>query len=267
MRKIILMNCIGILLLSCLSENKEANFTVGTSHEVIKVGDKLKSEIEYIDDSVMHGVAKYYYYPTDVLSDEIEMRYGKKNGWHKHYRKDGTLESKTYFIKNIPNGKNIWYFNDGVNIEVENNWKDSIQYGQTKWLYNNGTIQTLSYSNLFGEVFYMVDYDSLGQKTHEEGFVFSPTLYTKNDGSKLPKNDILLIKVSVAELPNLYTTIKMGVLGEELKTLKIEDYTATYRNTFNEVGTYTLKTIGEIRESNGNLYKKDSITVDITVVD
>jgi antitoxin component YwqK of YwqJK toxin-antitoxin module len=237
----------------------------------------LQSEIHYINDTLMNGLAKYYYSPNpkNVLKDEINFIKGKKDGWYKHYRKDGTLESKTYFKNNTPDGENYWYYEDGIPKE-ETFWKKGKQYGAGKWYYKSGKLETFNVTDFYDRVIYVIQYDEQGNKIKEEGVTFSPKFvaeYTNDSiGSPIMENFVKVgkevsIKITVAEPPQTKTIIKMGELNKNnMKKLPIDNYnTAIYKTTFNESGTHTLITIGEIKDLNGSLIKRDSTAINIIV--
>lgn len=245
---------------------------------VIKDGEgNLQSEIHYINDTVMHGLVKYYYYPNpkNVLKDEIEYQYGKKEGWNKHYRKDGTLESRTHWKNDLPDGGNYWYYEDGKSRE-ETFWIKGQQYGSGKWYYQNGQLETFAVTDFDGKCSYLLKYDSLGNKIKEEGVVFSPkviAVYTSDttqspfidDGVKANKE--VVIKITVAQPPQTKTTIRMGELNKKMVELPVENYTAAYTQTFSEAGKYTLVIVGDIIDQQGNIVKHDSMTVDFNVIE
>ncbi|MFN8154893.1 MAG: hypothetical protein U0Y08_11440 [Bacteroidia bacterium] len=248
------------------------------SFVVIEDGEgNLKSEIHYINDTVMHGLAKYYYYPNpkNVLKDEIEYQNGRKEGWNKHYNKDGKLESKTHWKNDLPDGANYWYYEDGK-LKEETFWIKGQQYGSGKWFYKNGQLETFAVTDFYGKCLYLLNYDSLGKKINEEGVVFSPkfvTVHTSDttqtpildDGVKAKKE--ITIKITVAQPPQTKTTIRMGELNKKLIVLPVENSTATYTQTFNETGKHTLVILGEIKDQQGNIKKHDSTTVDLNVIE
>lgn len=249
------------------------------SFVVTKDGDgNLQSEINYINDTIMHGLAKYYYHPNpkNVLKDEIEFSHGVRAGWYKHYRKDGTLESKTYFKNNLPDGENYWYYENGKPKE-ETFWIKGKQYGAGKWYYKSGKLETFNVTDFYNSILYVIQYDEQGNKTKEDGVVFSlkfVAVYTSDstqtpivdDGVKANKE--IAIKTTVAQPPQTKTTIRMGELNKNnMMELPIKNYTATYKQTFAEAGKHTLVTVGEIKDLQGNLVKQDSTAVVINVIE
>lgn len=270
----VIIGILFILFFSCESRRLDDN-----SLKVTKDGNGfLQSEIHYINDTVMHGLAKYYYYPNpkNVLKDEIEFNHGIKEGWYKHYRKAGTMESKTFFKNNIPDGENYWYYENGK-IQSESFWSNNKQYGNTVLYYINGQMKHYYASDFFDNTLYVIKWDSLGNKIKEEGMVFSPKFLIayNNDSPQSPILDNILkvdkeiiIKITVAQPPKTKTIIRMGELNNDrMVEMPIKNYTVNYRQTFTEIGKHTLVTVGEIKDLRGNLLKHDSILVKFNVIE
>jgi antitoxin component YwqK of YwqJK toxin-antitoxin module len=117
----------------------------------------IASEENYINDTILHGLAKYYYtdaHNKNVLKEEIEFKYGLKDGWHKTYRKDGTLESKSHWNNGLQNGMSYWYYENG-NIQSESFWLKNKQYGNTQIYYNNKFLENYYSVDYFGNTLYI----------------------------------------------------------------------------------------------------------------
>ncbi len=252
---------------------------IGNDSFVVTKDEKgnLQSEIQYINDTIMDGLAKYYYYPNpkNALKDEIEFKNGIKEGWYKHYRQDGTIESKTYFKNNIPNGDNYWYYEDGKPKE-ETFWLKGKQYGVGKWYHKNGKLETFNVTDFYGTAIYVIQYDEQGNKIKEDGVVYSPkfvAVYASDttqtpivdDGVKANKE--IAVKITVAQPPETKTTIRMGELNKNMITLPIENYTATYTQTFREKGKRTLVIAGEIKDLQGRTIKQDSTAIVLNIIE
>jgi len=176
----------------------------------------------------------------------------------------------------LPDGKSYRYHENGK-LKAETFWIRDKQYGDGYFYYSNGKLELYNCLESLGENIYVIKYDSLSNKIKEEGIIFSPNfvlLYT-SDSSQVPivkntikKNKEVDVKFTVAQPPQTKTTIRMGELNKRnMVELPIEVYTATYTQTYPKSGKYTLVTIGEIKDQNGNLIKRDSITTVIVVED
>ncbi len=268
----------GSVVLFCLNSCEHKR--IGKDSLVVtKDGNgNLQSEINYINDSIRHGLAKYYYYPNpkNVLKDEIEFNTGLKEGWHKHYREDGTIESKIHFKKNLPDGENYWYYENGQ-IKSESFWVNNKQYGNTKLYYMNGKIKHYYASDFFDNTLYVIKWDSLGSKITEEGVAFSPkfiVIYASDSTqTSIVDNTIkvgkeVIVKITVAQPPQTKTIIRMGELNKgNMIELPTKDYTAIYKDTFSEVGKHTLVTVGKITDLKGDVLKQDSTAIILNVIE
>lgn len=233
----------------------------------------LISEINYINDTVMDGLVKFYYpNSNNILEHVAEIINGKKNGYYKHYRQNATLESVTYYKNNLPEGNNTWFYENGIKKE-ETYWTEGKQYGVGKWYYKNGKLETFSVLNFFSKCMYVIQYDSLGNKIKEEGLVYSPNFLTTyaNDTTQInlqkgiKANKEIVIKITVAQPPQTSTTIKIGELNKSNILYPIENYTVTYRRKFSKAGKYKLTIAGEIKDLQGKLLREGNSIISINV--
>jgi len=270
--KVIILVIFCSVIISCFHKRVD-----NESFVVTKDGDgNLQSEINYLNDKVMHGLAKYYYsIPENVLKDEIEFSKGIKDGWHKHYRHDGTLESKIHWKNNLEDGENFWYYSSGV-LEQKSFSIKGRQYGSGYFYYANGKTRLYNCFDSWGENMYVLKYDEQGNKIKEEGMVFSPqfvALYL-NDSMQTPisfhtikAGKEIAIKTTVAQPPHTNTIIRMGEMNKSMSELPIVNYTATLKQSFTKTGKHTLVTVGEMKDLKGNIVKQDTIYTEITVIE
>lgn len=253
-------------LLSC-SGNKNSDFS-GNHKVVVKdENGNLKHEISYLNDTLKHGRAKYYYYPTNIPKCEMNFNYGKKEGWQKYFREDGTLKSKTHFRENIQDGLTYWYFEDGKTVKEKSNWKKGKPYGDAFYYYRNGSLETFNSDDAFGDTFFVIKWDSLGNKIYEDGMVFSPQFLSNLSASKIKTNEPLILRITVANPPNTKSRIFMEIKGKTLQELDVIDNTAIFNTSFTSPGLYNLITVGELKDLQGKLINRDSITTEIEIID
>jgi len=270
LKKYFVYHSLLLCLWACKEHRDNESYKVSKDEE-----GNLQSEIHYISDSIIHGIAKYYYSrPANVLEDEFEYNNGKKDGWHKHYREDGTLESMVHYKNGLADGSDYRYYEDGIKIESEHYWQSGKNYGTSKWYYKNGQLELFNVTDFYGGVLYVIRFDEKGHKTNEQGVVFSPKylmFYTNDIALINIKNPVkrgkqITFIISVAEPPQTKTKISMGELNKnDMIELPIRNGLATYKNVFTETGNYTLIAVGEIKDLNGNLIKKDSSSINIIV--
>lgn len=271
-------SCFYILIIFTLSNISCKRVRVDNKSFIVEEDSNgnLVSEINFINDTIKHGLAKYYYnpLPANILEEEIEYNYGMMEGLYKHYRKDGTLESKTEFKNNIVDGENYWYYENGK-TRNESYWEKGKQYGGAKWYYSNGQLKSYIVLDYFGKRFYSIKWDSTGNKIKEDGEVFSKNFIAiySDDTSQTPiiensvmKNKNVITRITVAQPPQTKTVIRMGELNKNnLVELKINKFSANYVSLFSKSGEFNLVTVGVIKDLKGNTLKYDSIVTSITV--
>ena len=262
MRKILYL-LLFILFATCKQETDNKKFVVVKDEK-----GNVESEINYINDTLMHGLAKYYY-KNGNLKVETYYDSGLKNGWHRRYYEDGKIKSKISFKKGLLEGASQWYFPNGK-VSEEANWINNKPFGNSIFYYENGSVKTYNCFDFQEHNRYLIKYDINGQKIKEEGTVLGQLLYEVNLDS-IPVNKPWIVKVSVAVPPNTKVNVILGKLVKselkEITLLPVENNMVIYQETFLVKGKYTLITIGEIKDKQGFVLKRDSIRTDIIVVD
>lgn len=200
----------------------------------------------------LKGEAKYYYENGD-LSSIIQFQNKRKNGWESKFSSTGELSYKRY-------------------------WIDDKSYGDTFLYYPNGLPKHYNCFDSYGENFYVIKWDSLGNKIKEEGTVFSPDLVLSDTNGNLiltdsiNKNQHFTIQISVSNPPQTKQRLWVGELknGEEpsdLEEIEIKNNAALHPYYFIESGVRTLFIKGEIINLNGEVLIENRIGVSFTVVD
>ncbi len=229
------------------------------------------SIIQYSEDSLQNGIAKFYYKnPKGVLKEEIEYKNGKKNGFHKFFEPEGRLICQAEYKDNLLDGEDICFYKNGK-IEEKSFWVKGKQFGLSIWLSEDGRINTLNFIDFYGSPFYIIQDNEFDKTKSCLEMVFSHR-FMYNDNLNHSRYDVLtdaptVIKIAVAELPHKKTIIKMGEENKPLRKLDIENYTATFKHHFQEPGMYKLITVGEIYNPDGTLYKKDSLKTVVIAFD
>jgi hypothetical protein len=271
-------SCFYILIIFILSNISCKRVRVDNKSFIVEKDSNgnLISEINFLNDTIKHGLAKYYYnpIPANILEEEIEYNHGMMEGLYKHYRKDGTLESKTEFKNNIVDGENYWYYENGK-TRNESYWEKGKQYGGAKWYYSNGQLKSYIVLDYFGKHFYSIMWDSTGNKIKEDGEVFSKNFIAiySNDTSQTPiiensvmKNKNVITRITAAQPPQTKTVIRMGELNKNnMVELKINKFSADYVSLFPKSGKFNLVTVGVMKDLKGNTLKYDSIVTRIVV--
>jgi len=227
----------------------------------------VQSEIHYINDTTIHGIAKYYY-KNGKVKDEINYTNGLKNGIHKTYTREGLLESSIEFKNGIQDGNTYWYHENGK-LNSKSLWVNGKAFGDAYYYYDIGVLESYRSFDFEEHNRYLIKYDSSGLKIREEGTVLGQLLLD-GDFDSVPLNKNVAISISVATPPNTSTKVLLGEINADkivnTKELPIRNSEATYTITFNEEGKHKLVTAGELKDLKSNILKRDTIYTDITVI-
>ncbi|MBL4653227.1 MAG: hypothetical protein JKY53_10250 [Flavobacteriales bacterium] len=223
-------------------------------------------EINYINDTIKHGLARYYY-PNNVLKSEVSYNNGEKEGKCIYYYENGVLKSETFYKNDVPAGVSKKYYGDGKTLKSKTFWLEGKQFGEGEWYHKNGKLATYGSMDFYGNTLFVIDWDTLGNQTKYEGVVFSPEYYFSADTSGIKLNEELIIKIAVATPPKTKTILKMGWLDSDLQEMSIKDYMVTYSITVTNPEKFTLVTVGELYDLQGKLLQMDSVAMDIKVAE
>ena len=228
----------------------------------------IESEINYINDTVMDGIAKYYY-KRGVIKEEINYSEGLKDGLHTSYYRNGNIESKLQFKNGMREGNSEWYFPNG-RIKEKGIWLNNKAFGNAFFYHENGLLETFNSYDFSEHNRYLIKYDVNGKKIKEEGTVLGQFLLDGNFDA-IPLNKPMVAKVSVVVPPSSKVIVFVGELKKskliEVDTLPIQNNIAIYKQIFKEAGKHTLVTVGEMKDLKGNIVKQDTIYTEITVIE
>ncbi|HSZ71831.1 MAG TPA: hypothetical protein VK750_04085 [Cytophagaceae bacterium] len=254
------------LLFSCTEKKREYSLV---KKEYYSNG-KIKSIGQYINDSIKHGLVKYFY-PTGDLKFEIEFKNNIKHGWSKGYYLNGKIAVKSEFKNNLQNGYTYKYYSNG-NLKSKLFWIMGKSYGDGFYYYPNGQIELYNCTDFVNGCLYSLRYDSLGNKIKEDGIVFSPKFVTsyRNDSAIVGKE--YYAKITVAHPPGSRASIFIGdaVNDNKVKNLKeypIKENTVVYTKIYNSPGKYKWVVIGQLQDlQSGNIFKRDTLFSKIRVI-
>jgi antitoxin component YwqK of YwqJK toxin-antitoxin module len=252
------------ILFSCTQKRVD-----NKSYIITKDGlGNIQSEINYINDTIVNGTAKYYY-KNGKLNDEINYVNGLKNGIHKHYSEDGVLESVINFKNGLQDGYAYWYFKNGK-VESKSFWLKGKSFGDAYYYYSSGLLESYRSFDFQEHNRYLIKYDSNGLKIKEEGTVLGQLLLDA-DFNAVPLNKSVTLRISVATPPNTNTKVLLNEMKRDMlmnaKELIIKNSEAVYNLSFNEKGKYKFVTVGQIKDLKGNVVKQDTIYTDINVTE
>lgn len=261
MQRVILMVLIVLACSMCRQRVDNKSFVTTSDGN-----GNIESEIHYIDDTIKHGTAKYYY--TDgKLKGEINYKNGLMDGWYTGYRPDGTLLTKQHYKNGKQDGETYWYDNNGK-LEQESNWLNGKNFGDAYFYYPTGILESFRSYDFEGHVRYMIKYDSSGVKTREEGNILGQFL-SDTRFNNIPLGKTITAKISVANPPK--STVKVYLSGVFKDTvvhkmeMPVQDNMVLYEAKFKTPGKHTVVTVGELRNNETGLVKRDSIVTDFFV--
>ncbi len=142
-----------LYFLSC-SESGNEKQTVKIEKDKFGV---LISEISYLNDTLKHGIAKYYFYNSKQISREKNYDRGKLNGVEKYYYENGNLFYSKTWKQNKLHGKVI-NFRENGSKRSEEIFNEGIRLSYVSYL-ENGNKEFANYNDLNGDIFvkrYMV---------------------------------------------------------------------------------------------------------------
>jgi hypothetical protein len=108
---------------------------------------------------VFNGRIRFYDSVTNKLLAACDYRGGKKNGRYEHYFRKGGLESVSYFVNDLKNGKE-WIYDTTGRLINEHDYYYGLRAGNDA-RYEYGRLKTYHFNDLEDKVLIRLDYDSL----------------------------------------------------------------------------------------------------------
>jgi hypothetical protein len=208
----------------------------------------LFSEVEYLNDSIKNGVAKFFY-------------------------KNGQLKEQGTFTDNIKDGEYVAFFENGT-IKERGNFRMGKPLGNFFYYYPNGNLRLYNAQDYKEDVFYALKLDTICQKIKEDGRIISPTVSSPSYKKHYVVDDTLILEYCVAQPPGYKTNILIGHYLKKGKVKKMirafEKYPivqsiATYRFKAKEPGVHVIVNAGELIDSLSKQSKFDTTYTTIEV--
>lgn len=238
MRYIILM---FVFLCSC--STNEPKITI--KREYYPSG-KLKSEVECLKDT-LDGFAKYYY-ENGNISKLYSNRKGYKEGSYTEYFENGVIKSKFVYYYGIPSGSIYFY-------------------------YKNGKLERYAASSYKRECFYVMKFDSMGNKIKEEGLAIDPTVRTISKLIPIEGDSVVLYFLP-AEPPGYISKVRIMCLHTLFDTVDtimqftnfpIDKGQVIFKTKLLKRGTYKFIAAGELLDTLDNWHMYDTAKKEIDV--
>jgi hypothetical protein len=162
-----------LILISCKSNER------GTKIKRVNV-NKRTVEAYYIDDTVMHGVAKYFAL-TGYLESKITYKNGIKDGPAINYYPNGGLWDSSYYVNGLKCGSHFVFDSLGRLVYQDFYFNGHRLGGQV--FYQNSKLKKYVFSNFEKLQLYEGLYDSVGSLFRYGGEIVNANLYyAQKDG-------------------------------------------------------------------------------------
>ncbi len=225
---------------------------------------KTQSIIYYINDSVKHGYCQIYY-ENGNLKDELNYLYGKENGVRKAYFENGKLKYVYNYVNGLKDGKSYEYYNDGKKYS-EGFWLKGSQYKGALFFHNNGMFKNYSCSDNRG-FFYILEWDSLGNKIKEDGSAFSLGTFENRFKDTIRKNEDFVFDVIVIEPPDIRAKLFIQKNAKDTSEIEviINNGIAKCRINYIEAGLKKITIRTELIDLKRELMKSETLSKNIVV--
>lgn len=237
-----------LLLLSLMSCDIEKGTTSKVEKEYYE-NDVLKSEINYSNDSTKMGEALYYY-------------------------KNGNIARICYYVNNKLDSIFLEYYSNGK-LKYESYYDLDKLVGSVYFYYPNGQLELYNARDYAGENFYVVKYDSLGNKLKEEGVIVSPNVGVPKYKEQYVVGDSIVLRHSIAEPLGYKCHVSLymykfrkqdKILVDSIEHVVRNDGSiATYKNKFNDTGHYSIVCVGRLIDTANKYVACDTAHTDIFV--
>lgn len=239
-----------LLTLFLLSCGQQENSYPVVKEEHYEDG-KLKSEITYANDTTKTGAAKYYY-KSGQIATLCFYKNNKLDSFYINYHANGNDKEKGYY-----------YLGNTV--------------GSIYFYYPTGRLETYNAKDFAQETFYVVKFDSVGNKIYEEGLVISPTVAAQPYKKQYLKGDSISLQYQVAQPPGYKSEVFVGMYKyeDDEKRSIVDNFNeiplnawsqAIYRNQFNGVGRYRVVCVGRLIDTARDYIKTDTTHQDFFIV-
>ncbi|MFN5170236.1 MAG: toxin-antitoxin system YwqK family antitoxin [Cyclobacteriaceae bacterium] len=145
---------LAILFFAC-KQSDDVKTIVQTGEDGVVV-----SEISYVNDTLMHGLAKHYY-KNGMLKEEINYDSSLVDGDHVRYYEDGKVKSRVKFRRGLREGLSEWYFPNGKVGKVIN-WMNNKRFGSSIFYYESGSIEAYNCFDFQEHNRYLIKFDTNG---------------------------------------------------------------------------------------------------------
>lgn len=256
---------LGVLILLGCTHKRIGNDSL-VEYRTDKILDSVAT---FFNDTILHGYKKKYYKDGITLRDSMPYNMGKRDGIYISYFRNGKVQSKCNLKNDLPDGMTYWFYENG-NKKSESYWIQGKQFGNAKFYFSDGNLDTYNFYDFQENVRYIKKYSEDGKVIKDEGSIIGQLLL-EQDSFTVKMNKEIGVKICVSEPPDTKTTVFIGETNKQmkitnLKEYPINEYTVKYNRSFSEPGQYVLVTIGELEDLKTKRVKRDSLYTTINVI-
>jgi len=255
---------------------------------IFLVKGKLFEKVSY-SGGLKNGWA-FEYYSDGNIKKKVFYKNDKQEGYETDYYKDGRLMTKYPFKDGKANGARVVYYPNGKvknrdssendklegkeyeyyengNLTYIRNWRHNLPYGELYYYYNTGNLKSYKVFDVLGRLFYARRFDIKGNVEHDEGNVFSETLYTTNVNSdstviikdKRTYSSINDLYITVATPPGFHAGLNISINNQILNVPNVQHGTVKLHNVFSKPGIYKFEIIGALLDKKNHIFKNHGI--------
>jgi hypothetical protein len=217
------------------------------------------------------NIVREYYYDGSLRFEYQINKDSIMDGFFKEYYPEGSIRSIIYYENGNTDSIATFYYENG-SIEKTLNFCNDTLLGSQIRFYPNNKIKQYSVIDGFGECFFVLKYDSIGNQIKREGGIISQNIYCnicKN--GFVEAGQVASIYLACSTPPNTTTEVYYGEISNPLNSKKYErlliraDNLVPHEISFSKKGIYKFYFLGILKNLNGDIISKDSIYQDIVV--
>lgn len=253
-----------IFLFGCNSQSDSLSQEKVTIKQSYFASGKLKTEQEFIHDSIQHGIYKRYY-ENGHIEIEVPYRNNIKEGLVKAYYDTGEIESEILYKAGKIHGIGKWYYKNG-SLEESSNFINGIRVGEGFDYYKNGLIKRYLFYADTEELYYISNYDENGNSVSEEGHGII-NIFIDKDSLRVGEN--LVAEFIIVIPPNTEQKFFVGALDENYniierqeQSINTEENLVVYERQMNTTGIYKWGAVLQIIDKNTREVVEHKFTMD-----
>lgn len=164
----------------------------------------------YFKDEKVYTYEEYSPSGKLISSNEYVIRNGDPilQGKSVRYNQEGIKIAEGQFVDNEPNGKFLYYFDDGKIESIQ--FKKNSKITEESTFYNsNSLIRKYIFYNDLGQPYFSIDFDEKGPRKYEGPTIKEIYQYRIKDDQQLKVGDVLKYHYLIANIPNTKRTFKI----------------------------------------------------------